>query len=106
MRSIEDWVIHFQSVAGEEPLVIIVGNKIDLADQEPSKTAKLAQWAAVKGFLYTETSAATRKGVVELFQCVAGWIQRQSLAIRTPIGIAGTAVRNLTRKVNRLDTCC
>jgi 50S ribosomal subunit-associated GTPase HflX len=61
MRSIENCVIHFQNVAREDPLAMFVGNKIDLPDQEPGETAKLAQWAAMKGFLYTETSAATRR---------------------------------------------
>jgi small GTP-binding protein len=106
LNGIKEWISHFQNVAGKEPLVIVVANKTDLAAQDSDDSRKIAEWATTNGFLYKETSAKTRNGVIELFQCVANCIQGRSSMIRAPTAVPVDAVRNLGGTVRSLSDCC
>jgi small GTP-binding protein len=65
--SIQSWIDAFTSIAGSQATIAIVSNKIDLENLRMVSTTEAQDYARAHGFLAFETSAATGKGVQELF---------------------------------------
>mmetsp|Transcript_25727 Transcript_25727/g.45150 ORF Transcript_25727/g.45150 Transcript_25727/m.45150 type:complete len:186 (+) Transcript_25727:794-1351(+) len=65
-ESLGRWLTEIQNNAGEAVSVILVANKIDLADREV-QTEEGQSFANEKGLLYIETSAKTGMNVAEAF---------------------------------------
>lgn len=68
-KSFEDvsvWVSEFRSVAGENTIILLVGNKIDLPDRAVDKE-EATEWALKNNCIYMETSARNGAGIKQLF---------------------------------------
>ncbi|EAY22783.1 Ras family protein [Trichomonas vaginalis G3] len=63
---INEWVSEFRSVAGENTIVLLVGNKIDLPERAVEKE-EAQEWATKNNCIYMETSARNGTGVKQLF---------------------------------------
>lgn len=64
--SLSEWIKAFRSVAGDNTVLIIVGNKCDLPDRVV-QIQEAKEWAAANGCKYVETSAKTGQGINILF---------------------------------------
>ena len=67
-----NWLEDFRATVGEEPMVLMIGNKLDIVelDENNRKVNKqmAEQMAKRNGMLYIETSAVTNKNVEEAFE--------------------------------------
>lgn len=71
------WVNELKNKVGDEDLVIcLVGNKIDLCDDDEDKRAvgsvEARDYAAEQGLLFYEVSAKTGSGVRQIFESIGG----------------------------------
>eukprot|EP01064_Diplonema_japonicum_P000232 TRINITY_DN1016_c0_g1_i1.p1 TRINITY_DN1016_c0_g1~~TRINITY_DN1016_c0_g1_i1.p1 ORF type:complete len:205 (+),score=37.07 TRINITY_DN1016_c0_g1_i1:67-681(+) len=80
-QSVEQWLADARRFAGEDIVVMLVGNKSDLSygDQRKVTTQEATQLANDKGMLYFETSAVTGEYVEEAFLKIA-----KSVMLRQP----------------------
>jgi small GTP-binding protein len=67
---LEKWISSFSEVAGGESVVIVVGNKIDLAERSVSR-GEAAGLAERSRFRFFEASAKTGQGVKDIFDHIA-----------------------------------
>ena len=70
-KSFEDigiWIQEFRNVAGENTIVLLVGNKIDLSTERAVTREEAEDWAKKNNCIYQETSARTGEGVKQLFK--------------------------------------
>lgn len=65
-ESLGDWIKAFRSVAGDNTVLIVVGNKCDLPDRAV-QIQEAKEWAATNNCKYVETSAKTGQGIKILF---------------------------------------
>jgi GTPase SAR1 family protein len=78
---VKDWLEDLRNIADKDIVVILVGNKSDLASSEKENKREVTiqeaeEWARVNGVLeYVETSAKSGRGVELAFGRVhlAGW---------------------------------
>ena len=73
---VQDWLADLRAIAEADIVVVLVGNKSDLAAGEENKrevtVAEAEEWAAKNGVLeYVETSAKSGEGVERAFARVA-----------------------------------
>lgn len=61
------WVNETKDLKREDAIFVLVGNKVDLAEQRKVSEKEGENFAKDKGFLFMEVSAKTGKNVVELF---------------------------------------
>jgi small GTP-binding protein len=66
-ESIPGWIKSFRSVSGEAAIVIVVGNKMDLVDEQVVQIEEAQHWAQVEGLDFLPASAKTGSGVREVF---------------------------------------
>ena len=72
LEALSDWVKLFRDVAGEDQLIFVVGNKIDLVDDRKVSRESARQRAESLGVRETrEVSAKTGEGVEDLFTDLA-----------------------------------
>jgi len=57
-----------KNILGDEPLIYLVANKIDLIDKEEVSEEEAIEYAKEKGIKYYRVSAKTGEGVNELFE--------------------------------------
>ncbi|EMC94310.1 hypothetical protein BAUCODRAFT_544119 [Baudoinia panamericana UAMH 10762] len=71
----KSWVKELQRQANENIIIALAGNKLDLAESDPSKRAiekaDAEAYAREAGLLFFETSAKTSENVKELFTAIA-----------------------------------
>lgn len=84
---VTDWLNDLRQIAEPDIVVILVGNKADLAAAEPDRrevsSAEAAEWARRNGVLrYVETSAKSGENVEEAFLAVAERIYQNIMAGR------------------------
>jgi len=75
------WIGELRSSRGDEVLIVLIGNKSDLADERSVVRADAENLAASHGIQYFEVSAKLNTGISELF----AWIARsvaESLPLR------------------------
>lgn len=77
-----DWLNDLRQIAEPDIVVILVGNKADLATEKREVSEQEAQaWAKANGVLrYVETSAKSGEGVEEAFLAVAERIYQNIMA--------------------------
>jgi small GTP-binding protein len=88
--SVGPWADAVTAVAGAETVVVVVGNKADLADAREVQFQDGAEWARERGFDFAETSAKTAEGVQQLFDLVAERVAARACA-RTAESALGDA---------------
>ena len=71
LQDVSDWHEYLKEQVDSMPVVYVVGNKLDLADQRAVETVRGEQVAKNIDACYFECSAKTRDGVDELFVRVA-----------------------------------
>lgn len=67
--TLDKWIDELKKLAGTEPPIVLVGNKIDVGPRVVTKEEGQA-YAEKKGLIYLETSANTGKNVKELFEAL------------------------------------
>lgn len=79
---VTDWLSDLRQIAEPDIVVILVGNKADLADEKREvSSAEAAEWARRNGVLrYVETSAKSGANVEEAFLAVAERIYQNIMA--------------------------
>ncbi|KAH0795799.1 ras-related protein RABB1c [Histomonas meleagridis] len=80
---IDDWIQDIRSMSPANCHIVIVGNKIDLADQRTVETEKARSFAENEGIPYYETSALSGEGVEKLFNDCVHDVYNNSIGIRT-----------------------
>ncbi|KAH0788133.1 small GTP-binding protein [Histomonas meleagridis] len=78
LKNIDFWVQNYESVVGNDSMVVIVANKKDspmTTDLEEVEFKRLTKWAKERGFSLYETSAKTGENVEEIFKMVAQTLQ-------------------------------
>jgi small GTP-binding protein len=66
-EALSDWISNFQSVAGAEAVIVIVGNKIDLVDTQKVTNVEAEQWCKARDYPFLPASAKTGVGVHDVF---------------------------------------
>lgn len=61
------WVQEFRNVAGENTVVLLVGNKVDLEEKRVVSKEEAEEWAKKNSCIYCETSARNGEGIKPLF---------------------------------------
>lgn len=70
-ENVKSWVEQARTIRGESVTLIIVGNKIDLAEKRQVATEEGQKLADELGCMFTETSAKVGINVKQLFKDVA-----------------------------------
>lgn len=70
-ENLDVWISTFKEFAGEETIIIIVGNKCDLENNIEVSEAEAIKWAEACGYLYFCVSAATSEGLSDLFDAIS-----------------------------------
>jgi small GTP-binding protein len=81
--NIETWIQEFQEAAGRAPIIVIVGNKTDMAEDRIIPTSEGQDFAESRIFLFTEISARTGDGITPLFDTLT----RAIVAARKSSGV-------------------
>eukprot|EP01098_Paradermamoeba_levis_P002302 TRINITY_DN12701_c0_g1_i1.p2 TRINITY_DN12701_c0_g1~~TRINITY_DN12701_c0_g1_i1.p2 ORF type:complete len:114 (-),score=34.79 TRINITY_DN12701_c0_g1_i1:194-535(-) len=66
-NEMENFKIRLEKAKGNSPVIVLIGNKVDLADQRVISTEKGKQLANSWGATFMETSALTGQGVNQAF---------------------------------------
>ncbi|EAY19543.1 small GTP-binding protein, putative [Trichomonas vaginalis G3] len=66
--SLDEWLNFYRNAGCENTIVMIVGNKNDLAEQRVITTEQGQAWAQAHGCTYIETSALQGYGIKNLFK--------------------------------------
>lgn len=77
--NLTDWIDLLYSHTGQNIPVVIVGNKIDI-EKQVFEITEIKKWAESKKYPYFFTSAATGRGINELFEFVTQYISKSSQA--------------------------
>jgi Ras-related protein Rab-5C len=113
------WVAELQKQASPGIVIALVGNKLDLTNNEPGSsgdaedtgaedsgdarkvtTEEAKTYAEEEGLLFFETSAKTGHNVTEVFTAIANAIPETSLKTARGPGAAQTAARTEEQRVN------
>jgi small GTP-binding protein len=70
-ESVSEWVTSILGVAGNEVVIFIVGNKVDIRERRAVPEELARTWAEERKYEYFETSAQTGEGIHSLFATVA-----------------------------------
>ena len=66
-ENLTEWCTEFRNVAGENTIIIVIGNKVDLINERCISKQEGEEWASKNQCLYMETSAKSGLGVKEVF---------------------------------------
>ena len=94
--SLSEWIKAFRSVAGDNTVLIIVGNKCDLPDRVV-QIQEAKEWAAEQNLKLFTTSAKTGEGIVAMFRELAEELYRVK-------GTRGSVTTSPAR--NDVPQCC
>ena len=98
--NVSDWLKSFRTAAGDNALVVLVGNKNDLIVGDAAIETQASDWATEKGFKFFSTSAKTGNGIVELFSFLIDTLaaSRNEFAMNVP--------RLVDERDLKKDACC
>lgn len=82
--SIDRWVEDVRNERGKEALVVVVGNKIDKAEERLVSTEEASSRARELEALYVETSAKTGDNISQLFKQIATVLSNGKQPTLTP----------------------
>lgn len=70
--SVNEWVKDFKTSAGEETVVAVIANKLDLAESSSEKVdiKSARDWAEERGFVFHTVSAMTGSGVQDAYRAL------------------------------------
>ncbi|POY73054.1 putative Small monomeric GTPase [Rhodotorula taiwanensis] len=71
LQKARSWIAELQRQADPGITVMLVGNKLDLADQRQVSTEEAQKFADEEGLLFMEVSAKTAQGVKDVFDQIA-----------------------------------
>ena len=78
-QNLQQWIEDFKAHAGDESIIIVVGNKVDLADQIQVSDSEAIEWANARNAKFFKTSAKTGEGVKEVFTSLVDiWLAKNS----------------------------
>jgi len=82
-QSCEKWLEELRSSAGPEIVVVLVGNKVDLAEQDPSARQVdfdvATEFARHNGLHFVESSAVTSLNVTHVFEQLLQEVYKQAV---------------------------
>ena len=84
---VEEWIINFRRIAGNDALLIVAANKADMASERQVSDDMLNQWSEKTGMKWFLTSALDGTGIHEMFNYIADHLLRNSphgVPISTP----------------------
>jgi len=68
LLSLDSWLQEVRQFSlAREPILILVGNKIDLTKQREVTQSEAQEWATRNGTMFIETSAKTNEGIAQAF---------------------------------------
>lgn len=73
----KSWVKELQRQGKDNMVIVLVGNKLDLAEQRQVEGEEARQYAEENGIFFFETSAKTNQNVTELFTHIAKKLPKQ-----------------------------
>ena len=73
-QGLDDWVQCFRNVVGHRVPIFIVGNKIDLFDEDPELVLRGERYATSQGFMFFKTSAKTGMNIKQTFQYILNYM--------------------------------
>ncbi|WFD18257.1 GTP-binding protein of the rab/ypt [Malassezia caprae] len=71
LENAKSWIRELQRHADSNIIIVLVGNKLDLADTREIPTEEGEKYAETEGLLFLETSAKTPTNITELFDTIA-----------------------------------
>jgi len=71
LENAKSWIRELQRHADSNIIIVLVGNKLDLADTREIPTEEGEKYAEIEGLLFLETSAKTPTNITELFDTIA-----------------------------------
>lgn len=80
------WISELQKNESSRPVMVLVGNKTDLAEQREVTEEEARAFADSQNMLFVEASAKTAAGVADIFESVAA-----KLAGGLPVSVGGRA---------------
>lgn len=83
--NLDSWVEVFSDIAGEDALIVIAGNKSDLADSYQIEDEMAREWAEKNGYMYFATSALEGSGIKDMFKAITERLYGQSKKVTTSI---------------------
>ncbi|MFX0079116.1 MAG: Rab family GTPase [Candidatus Hermodarchaeota archaeon] len=83
--NVEKWFNQIRKYSGSEVPIVIVGNKLDLADSRTVSTDEVRVYSADRNALYFETSAKTDYAVSDVFKKLAELILSSELSKKPDI---------------------
>ena len=109
----KDWVTEAKSQVHEDPLIVLVGNKLDLASLERKvEEREASDYAENVGAVLFETSAKTGKNIDKVFQDIAdrletelGTVSRGRMTRTDTIKVRSQNSKSIEKK-NKFQTCC
>jgi len=81
--NLDRWLMELRRHAGPDVPILLVGNKLDLAEYREVSSDEARQYAARKGLPYFETSAKTAYGVYDVFHRLAQLMLARQLALKS-----------------------
>lgn len=78
-KAVNFWIQKFTDSAGKIPLIAIAANKSDAVSERDCRAMK--QFADENKYIFSEASAKTGEGVVEIFQKVAEMVLKNSMPV-------------------------
>lgn len=73
------WLEEFKSVTGDNSIVVVVGNKIDIEIGREVSTEIAQKWADDHGYSYFETSASSGYGIKDLFKSLTDMLYNKNV---------------------------
>ena len=86
--NLREWVSNFQGVAGNDKLVLIVGNKIDLKEEIAVSEEEANVWAEENKYFSFRVSALNNTNIQQLFEFIAAELSRPNEPEKSKTGLA------------------
>ncbi|GMS84088.1 hypothetical protein PENTCL1PPCAC_6263 [Pristionchus entomophagus] len=97
------WVKELRRALGDDVVLFIVGNKVDLADSRTVETEMATQFATSVGATYEETSAKENIGVENLFELMCSAMVSRARAGPSNRGPSPNGGGGGTRRIRIVD---
>lgn len=97
-NNLEHWISIFSEIAGNDALMIVVGNKSDLLEKYEVTNSEAKAWADLHGYFYFNVSAKTGEGISELFESLSKKLIRSK--------VTSTNQNNILPTKQEQSDCC
>lgn len=79
-ENLDVWIGTFKEFAGDETIIVIVGNKCDLKNEIKVSDDEVKKWTESHGYLYFCVSANTGEGLSDLFDALSRELIKNKVA--------------------------